>query len=96
MNLGTTVMTKNIASHLSNTYFKAFVLRCFNRYEMNDWGEMSLDDSLLNDEAALNEERVLAAYELPPVLKGWTGEDQIWIITEADRSYTTILFPSEY
>lgn len=41
-----------------------------------------------NNEAVKNGERILAAYMY--------GDTKIWIITEWDRSATTILFPEEY
>jgi hypothetical protein len=59
------------------------------RHESGDWGEVDEHDRKANDYAAERGERVLSAYTLR------TGE-KIWIITEADRSNTTILLPSEY
>lgn len=55
-----------------------------------DWGNLDEDDKMLNDMAVVDGGRILSAYEI--------GEDKvkIWIITEADRSYTTILLPEEY
>ena len=49
---------------------------------------MEQEDIEANSEALRNGERLFAAYE--------TSEGKIWIITEADRSATTILFPDEY
>jgi hypothetical protein len=43
-----------------------------------------------NDEALINGDRILAVYISEET------KDKIWIITVCDRSYTTILFPSEY
>ena len=54
-----------------------------------DWGELSESDRQANEHAVANGLRVLSAYTLR------TGE-KIWIITEADRSSTTILLPEEY
>jgi hypothetical protein len=54
-----------------------------------DWGEVNDEDKQLNDEALVNGERLLSAYR---TLKGV----KIWIITEADRSSTCCLLPSEY
>lgn len=58
------------------------------RFTNADWGEMDPEDIEANNEALRNGERLFAAYE--------TSEGKIWIITEADRSATTILFPDEY
>ena len=54
-----------------------------------DWGEMGADDRAANDSAVLQEVRLLSAYRL-------AGGDTLWIITEADRSATTLLLPEEY
>ena len=60
------------------------------RHTKGDWGEMSDEDKSANDRAVvLGGERIFSAYAVK------TGE-KIWIITEADRSSTTILLPAEY
>ncbi len=54
-----------------------------------DWGELSQDDVRENELSLKKGFRVLSNYR--------TGKgQQLWIITEADRSSTTILLPSEY
>jgi hypothetical protein len=53
------------------------------------WGDVSRMDWKLNDAALVNGERILSSYT---TLRG----TQIWVITEADRSVTTILLPEEY
>ena len=59
------------------------------RHMSGDWGELS-DEDMRENEFSLKEGlRLLSAYQ--------TGKGQkLWIITEADRSATTILLPSEY
>jgi hypothetical protein len=64
------------------TDFLSRHLRC-------DWGDVSKDDAALNDAAVDSGERLLSAYT---TLKA----QRLWIITEADRSATTILLPDEY
>ena len=59
------------------------------RHVVGDYGIVGSDDAKLNDEAVINGERLLSAYRTK---KG----EKIWIITEADRSVTTILLPEEY
>jgi hypothetical protein len=54
-----------------------------------DWGEVNEEDKRANDEALVNGERLLSAYK---TLKGV----KLWVITEADRSSTCCLLPSEY
>lgn len=70
--------------------FSCFVADCFiNRYCECDWGEMCEEDKALNDEALKSGGRIFAAYEKE-------GLPKIYIITEWNRSATTILFPDEY
>ena len=59
------------------------------RHSVGDWVELSAHDWEVNEQAVRNGERVLSAY----ILKDKT---KIWIITEADRSMTTILLPEDY
>lgn len=59
------------------------------RHASGDWGEVDAEDSAANDRALVDGDRILSAYTLP-------DETRIWIITEADRSVTTILLPSDY
>jgi hypothetical protein len=59
------------------------------RHMSADWGEISEDDAQQNELSLREGFRLLSAYR---ALKG----QKIWIITEADRSATTILLPSEY
>ena len=89
---GMTVMTRGVADRIEeDTGFAAFVTNCFGRYLARDWGDVCEEDRISNDEAYNGEDRIVAAYER----KGHP-EDKIWIITEWDRSATTVLFPSEY
>jgi hypothetical protein len=59
------------------------------KHMSGDWGEVNNEDKRLNDEALVTGERLLSAYR---TLKGV----KIWVITEADRSSTCCLLPSEY
>ena len=99
MELGQTVMTRGIAEAMEMSfYFKIFVIDSLKRYEDEDWGEMCREDWRENDNALAEGRRVFASYALPETvwLQAPTKEDKIWIITEGDRSCTTILFPEEY
>ena len=60
-----------------------------NRHASGDWGNVCEDDNAQNEWALENEARLMSVYEAD------CGES-FWIITEADRSSTTILLPSEY
>lgn len=88
--LGKTVMTRGIYEETKRSEkFSEFVLESFNRYLRNDWGDLCKEDSKMNDLAVeRGDDRILAEYR--------KGDWRIWIITEWDRSATTILFPEEY
>lgn len=58
------------------------------RHVSGDWGDICKADALENDLSVQKGFRVLSAYHL--------HGKRIWIITEADRSSTTVLFPEEY
>lgn len=60
------------------------------RHKHGDWGELDEFDRGQNDYAVYSDAKILSAYTLPNTRK------LIWIITEADRSATTVLLPSEY
>ena len=60
------------------------------RHLHGDWGDLSDRDRRLNDAALKSgEDRLFSSYQVMPDLK-------LWIITEWDRSVTTLLLPSEY
>ena len=59
------------------------------RHAATDWGEVCREDWQLNDEGLVDGSRLLSAYRTLKNVK-------LWIITEADRSVTTILLPGDY
>jgi hypothetical protein len=59
------------------------------RHAHGDWGELEPYDVTENERSLINNLRLLSAYTL-------TDGTRIWIITEADRSVTTMLLPEEY
>jgi len=58
------------------------------RHRCGDWGDLDDYDHKENELALKHGWRIVSSYSV--------GEKCIWIITEADRSYTTILLPEEY
>ena len=58
------------------------------RHMSGDWTEMDSEDQQANREAIIEGDRVFSAYTIQGI--------KFWVITEADRSATTILLPSEY
>ena len=59
------------------------------RHLNGDWGDLCDEDRRSNDAALKNGDRLFSSYRITPDLK-------LWIITEWDRSVTTLLLPSEY
>ena len=59
------------------------------RHLRGDWGELCQDDKTENELSLKHGFRLLSSYPI-------TDSDTLWIITEADRSVTTLLLPSEY
>lgn len=59
------------------------------RHVRGDWGEVPPEDAQENELSVREGFRVLSAYTLSTGVK-------VWVITEADRSATTILLPEEY
>jgi hypothetical protein len=60
------------------------------RHLSGDWGNVDADDALANTEGVRTGDRLLSAYDVLP------GGESVWIITEGDRSVTTILLPEDY
>ena len=88
--LGKVVMTNGISSKITESKkFANEITNCFKRYIVCDWGNLCDEDNEMNDNALrTGTARVLASYD--------TSEGKVYIITEQDRSYTTILFADEY
>lgn len=59
------------------------------RHLKGDWGDLGEADRRTNDTALKHGDRLFSSYQVSPDLK-------IWIITECDRSVTTLLLPYEY
>lgn len=64
------------------------ILELLRRHLSGDWGEVDKEDAKANDHALTHGERILSSYSV----KG----GKLWIITESDRSSTTVLTPGEY
>ena len=64
------------------------ILELLRRHLSGDWGDLSEDDKKANEHAVTHGERILSSYRV----KG----EKLWVLTEADRSATTVLTPGEY
>lgn len=60
-----------------------------NRHLSGDWGSVPVEDAQFNEDALQSGNRILSSYDIALGVR-------IWIITEWDRSVTTLLLPSEY
>lgn len=88
--LGMTVATKGAIALLQRTGTEPIEL--LKRHVTGDFGDLLCnDDAERNRWAVDNDARIFSAYRVAP------GDDgRIWVITEADRSATTMLLPTEY
>ena len=84
--LGQVVATPAVLEHLERHGVNAS--EYLNRHMRGDWGEVPQDDAAENEFAVTRRLRLLSSYTI-------AGE-RVWIITEADRSSTCLLYPSEY
>ncbi|MFO1458221.1 MAG: hypothetical protein U1G08_02360 [Verrucomicrobiota bacterium] len=83
--LGRVVATPNA---LENVPAPA-ILEGLSRHQHGDWGTLSKEDKNANETALKVGSRLLSAYHT-------VAGRKFWIITEADRSVTTILLPEDY
>ncbi|HMP01721.1 MAG TPA: hypothetical protein PKC45_04385 [Gemmatales bacterium] len=82
--LGQLVITANASVRLTTEE----VLAALRRHASGDWGDLCPEDAVINDEALHHGGRLLSAYG--------HGDHRFWIISEADRSVTTVLLPEDY
>jgi hypothetical protein len=68
------------------------------RHQCGDWGTVPPEDAALNERSAAENLRVFSSYALllPHSSDSARREQVLWVITEADRSVTTLLLPEEY
>ena len=86
--LGQIVATPGALSALGAEGVTPFAL--LSRHLSGDWGELTQEARDENELSLREGFRIFSAYKLPR-----TGQ-RIWVITEADRSATTLLLPDEY
>jgi len=83
--LGQTVATRGVLDLLNDNE----IFKLLTRHSAGDWGDLCYEDKNLNNSSlSSGEGRLFSAYN---TLKG-----KVWVITEYDRSVTTILLPNEY
>ncbi|WP_422923299.1 hypothetical protein [Singulisphaera sp. PoT] len=82
--LGEVVITANAHARLDPVDVK----HGLGRHARGDWGEVCEEDRELNDLSLREGSRLLSVYR--------SGDERFWIITEWDRSVTTVLLPLDY
>jgi hypothetical protein len=82
--LGLVVITANAQTILD----PADIQQGISRHARGDWGDIPPEDVELNAFGLKHGERLFSAYG--------QGEKRFWIITERDRSVTTVLMPGDY
>ncbi|WP_427500902.1 hypothetical protein ACQE3E_17745 [Methylomonas sp. MED-D] len=86
-NLGQTVATPGALETLHSLGMTG--LELLKRHHCGDWGDLDAEDIATNNAALNNGARLFSSYQI-------TNQIKIWIITEADRSVTTLMLPEEY
>jgi len=83
--LGEVFLSRNAYEQLHG----ADIRRALSLHARGDWGMVDPEDWAANDRALKENERLLSVYKSE-------GGEKFWIITELDRSVTTVLFPDDY
>jgi hypothetical protein len=64
------------------------IAEAIRRHSSGDWGDVDKADARQNELSLKQGLRLMSVYTF--------GESRLWVLTEADRSSTTVLLPSEY
>jgi hypothetical protein len=83
--LGAIVATPSILDLLTATE----IFKLLDRHSAGDWGDLCDSDKKMNDKALISNDKLFSAYVT-------STRKKVWIVTEASRSVTTIMLPSEY
>lgn len=84
-NIGNLMLTEAIEDYAERGLLTHLYI---DRHWRGDWGVIDAEDAKVNEDAVSNGGRILSAFDTPL--------GRIWIITEGDRSLTTVLTPDEY
>ncbi|MBF7687698.1 hypothetical protein [Acinetobacter rathckeae] len=84
--LGEIVATANVLTYANQHGLD--LLKLLNRHQHGDWGDLCDEDKASNEAALTQPLRILSSY--------LEHGEKVWIITEADRSMTTILLAQDY
>lgn len=87
--LGREVVTPGIYRAMeSSREFATEIMHAMRLFCLGNWGKVSVEDKEMNDLALKDGGRLMGTYR--------TCKGKVWIITEANRSVTAVLFPREY
>jgi hypothetical protein len=89
--LGDVAMTpgvRDLLAQVTDPWPRATVNRMLARHASGDWGEVPPEDAAENELALQEGYRLMSVY--------YVCGERVWVITEADRSCTTLLLPDEY
>ena len=88
--LGELVATTNFVHRAKTLGLESdeIVTMALQRHLNGDWGDCCDEDGESNNQALKNDERLLSVYHMK--------DEKFWVITEWDRSVTTILLPEDY
>lgn len=87
--LGQLMVTRGVNGLIAeDTEFSKHVFQSVQRHLAGDWGDLCDEDRTANELALRQGGRLFSVYK--------DGGPTIWVITEWDRSVTTVLFPDEY
>jgi hypothetical protein len=84
---GRMVATPDALALLDETHTSP--LEFLSRHLRGDWGDLDQEDKTENELSLKHGFRLLSSYQV-------TESEKLWVITEADRSVTTLLLPEEY
>ena len=88
-NLGSVSATKRVVNDVPASTINSLILK----HISGDWGDLCADDIEANKFAIENDLRILSKYTVITTDKEL---EDVYIITEHDRSYTTVMFVDEY
>lgn len=95
--LGRTLITAGMNDAIADDEVLAMlVIDGIRRHGQGDWGDVDTNDRAANERALRIDARLVSEYELPASIRDRYRDDRVFIITEADRACTTVLWPSEY
>lgn len=90
--LGTIVATTNAMTQIiqTGTPPAEVIGNLLARHMVGDWGVVCKEDKQTNDDALAGGGRLMSVYKVDGI------DDNVWVITEWDRSVTTVLMPEDY